>query len=226
MKRLFILALSFAFLSPYPGFSAPLPQSFADLAEAVTPAVVNVSTVQKLPEEDFVPPNTLQMPLLPGSPFEEMFRDFFGGMPGSPFMMPRGPSYRMPRMPSQSLGSGFIIDKEEGLIVTNYHVIENAEEIQITLNDDTKLDAEIVGYDDKIDVALLRTDPTHLSADVDWGDSDALRVGDWILAVGNPFGLGGTVTAGIVSARQRNLNSGPYDNYIQTDASIQNGRTR
>ena len=182
------------------------PDSFADLAERLSPAVVNISTttvVSRGPQEDMP-----QFP--PGSPFEEFFREF-----GE-----RGQTRR-----AQSLGSGFIIDKA-GIIVTNNHVIENADQITIFLSNEDSYEAEVIGRDAKTDIAVLRFDPkgADITA-VSLGDSDTLRVGDWVLAIGNPFGLGGTVTAGIVSARGRDIGSGPYDDFIQTDASINRGNS-
>ena len=146
----------------------------------------------------------------PGSPFEEFFKNF-------------GDENRQRR--ASSLGSGFIIDAE-GIVVTNFHVIENAEEITVTLSDETSFTAKVLGQDQKTDIAVLKIDPgdTALTA-VPFGDSDSLRVGDWVLAIGNPFGLGGTVTAGIVSARGRDIGNGPYDDFIQTDASINRGNS-
>jgi serine protease Do len=186
--------------------AADRPESFADLAERLSVAVVNISTttVQKTGP-------TMEMPQFPpGSPFEEFFRDFDG-------------ENRTRR--AQSLGSGFIVDAS-GIIVTNNHVIENADEIAISLADDTVLEAEIVGRDSKTDIAVLRIDPGDLKLQaVSFGDSDKMRVGDWVVAIGNPFGLGGTVTAGIVSARGRDIGSGPYDDFIQTDASINRGNS-
>lgn len=123
----------------------------------------------------------------------------------------------------QSLGSGFVIDGEAGIIITNNHVIEGADEITANFNDGTKLKATLLGTDEKTDLAVLQVEPTTPLKAVSFGDSDAIRVGDWVMAIGNPFGLGGTVTVGIVSARNRDINSGPYDNFIQTDASINRG---
>ena len=187
----------------------PAPQSFADLAQRLLPAVVNISTTQmskrrRLPEMPQFPP---------GSPFEEFFRDFFD----------RNQRDSQPRK-STSLGSGFIIDPS-GFIVTNNHVIEDAEEITVILHDDTNLKAKIIGRDKKTDLALLKVEPKAPLPAVKWGDSSKARVGDWVLAIGNPFGLGGTVTAGIISASKRDINSGPYDSYLQTDASINRGNS-
>jgi serine protease Do len=186
--------------------AADRPDSFADQVEALSPAVVNISTTTIVKDGSGV--DMPQFP--PGSPFEEFFKNF-------------GDNNRQRK--AQSLGSGFIIDKE-GIVVTNYHVIENAEEIRVILKDDTSFTAKVLGQDKKTDIAVLKIDPgkTKLKA-VAFGDSDKLRVGDWVLAIGNPFGLGGTVTAGIVSARGRDIGNGPYDDFIQTDASINRGNS-
>ncbi len=190
------------------------PQSFADLTEKLLPSVVNIATTQIIESRsrwpDFERP---QLP--PGSPFEKFFKDFFENEQ-------RG---ERPRRRAQSLGSGFIID-DSGIIVTNNHVIAEAEEIRVRLQNDTEFEATVLGRDPKTDIALLKIDPdgAELTA-VQFGNSDRLRVGDWVLAIGNPFGLGGTVTAGIVSARGRDINQGPYDDFIQTDASINKGNS-
>ena len=187
--------------------SAERPDSFADLAEKLSPAVVNISTTMVVNGN-----NRPQMPQFPeGSPFEDFFKEF----------QDRGePSRR-----AQSLGSGFIIDAA-GIVVTNNHVIENADEISVILANDESFQAKVIGRDAKTDIAVLQIDPgdSKLTA-VSFGNSDGLRVGDWVMAIGNPFGLGGTVTAGIVSARGRDIGSGPYDDFIQTDASINRGNS-
>ena len=188
------------------GAAADRPESFADQVEQLSPAVVNISTTTIVNEGP-----GMDMPQFPpGSPFEEFFKNF-------------GDENRQRR--ASSLGSGFIIDAE-GIVVTNFHVIENAEEITVTLSDETSFTAKVLGQDQKTDIAVLKIDPgdTALTA-VPFGDSDSLRVGDWVLAIGNPFGLGGTVTAGIVSARGRDIGNGPYDDFIQTDASINRGNS-
>ncbi|NPD65637.1 DegQ family serine endoprotease [Lichenicola cladoniae] len=159
----------------------------------------------------------------PGSPFEKFFHDFMnkhgGGKGGA---VPGGPA--TPGRKMQSLGSGFIIDGS-GLVVTNNHVIKGADTITVTLQDNTVLKAKLLGHDDKTDLALLKVDAGHPLPAVVFGDSDKSRVGDWVLAIGNPFGLSGTVTAGIVSSRGRSLDSGPYDDFIQTDAPINRGNS-
>lgn len=197
--------------------AAQTPESFADLAERLLPTVVNISSTQKV-EDPVMPPQPLpDLPTFPeGSPFEDFFEDFID----------RHNHQFMPNLPAASLGSGFILDKEKGLIVTNNHVIKDADEIKVTLHNETILPAEVIGSDDKTDLAVLKVDLSDQKvSEVTFGDSDELRVGDWVIAIGNPFGLGGTVTAGIVSARQRNINAGPYDDFIQTDASINRGNS-
>ncbi|MCB9963964.1 MAG: DegQ family serine endoprotease [Rhodospirillales bacterium] len=189
------------------------PGSFADLADRLLPAVVNISSTQKITNSPEAMPDLPQFP--PGSPFEDFFEEFMNRRGG------RG----VPQIPPASLGSGFIVDAENGYIVTNNHVIRDAEEVRVTLHDDTTLTAEIIGTDEKTDIAVLKVNTTKKLTAVPFGNSDKLRVGDWVLAIGNPFGLGGTVTAGIVSARQRDINSGPYDDFIQTDASINRGNS-
>jgi serine protease Do len=188
------------------------PENIADVAEQVIDAVVNISTSQKV---DAHMGNLPDLP--PGSPMEEFFDEFFKNRRG------QGDADRAPRRVN-SLGSGFIID-ESGLVVTNNHVISDADEISVILNDGTKLPAQLVGKDSKSDLALLRVHSEHPLKAVKFGDSDKLRLGEWVIAIGNPFSLGGTVTAGIVSARNRDINSGPYDNYIQTDAAINRGNS-
>lgn len=189
------------------------PASFSDLAEKLLPAVVNISSTQKMAEPEDLP-DMPQFP--PGSPFEDFFEEF---------MQKRGQMDQQ-ELPQASLGSGFVIDAQNGYVITNNHVIKDAEEVRVIFQDDTTVDAEIVGKDEKTDIAVLKIDPTKMKLTaVPFGNSDNMRVGDWILAIGNPFGLGGTVTAGIISARQRDINSGPYDDYLQTDASINRGNS-
>ncbi|MEQ9328231.1 MAG: DegQ family serine endoprotease [Rhodospirillales bacterium] len=206
----FVLALITSLLGANAAHARSAPESFADLAEKLLPAVVNISTTQTLKRGDGGP----DMPNLPpGAPFEDFFKDFFE----------RNRPDNRPRQ-AQSLGSGFIIDPD-GYVVTNNHVIDGADEIFVLLQDDTRLPAKLLGTDPKTDIALLKVEPKSKLPYVSFGDSAKSRVGDWVIAIGNPFGLGGTVTAGIVSARGRDINSGPYDNYIQTDASINRGNS-
>ncbi|MGH6665107.1 MAG: Do family serine endopeptidase [Pseudolabrys sp.] len=200
---------------PMPASPASMrgPDAISDVSEAVIDAVVNISTKQTVDMSKNAMP---QLP--PGSPFEEFFDEFFKNRRG-----PGGPGGQTPRRVN-SLGSGFIIDPS-GLVVTNNHVIADSDEITVILNDGTNLKAEIVGRDTKTDLALLRVKSDKLLKAVKFGDSDKLRLGEWVIAIGNPFSLGGTVTAGIVSARNRDIQSGPYDNYIQTDAAINRGNS-
>src|SRR5712692_12040609 len=195
------------------------PDNFADVAEKVINAVVNVSTSQSVENRNGATP---QPSLPPGSPFEEFFDEFFKNRRGQQGdnnqNRPNGPRR------VNSLGSGFIIDPS-GIVVTNNHVISDADEVTVILNDGARLKAEIIGRDTKVDLALLRVKPERPLTAVQFGDSEKLRLGEWVIAIGNPFSLGGTVTAGIVSARNRDINSGPYDNYIQTDAAINRGNS-
>ncbi len=205
---LLILAVAMA---PAPVVARGAPDSFADLAQKLLPSVVNISTTQVIKGRETGP----EIPRFPpGSPFEEFFKEFFD----------RQQRRDAPERRATSLGSGFVIDSK-GLIVTNNHVIAEADEISIILHDNTRLKAKVVGRDTKTDLALLRVEPEKPLTAVSFGNSDKTRVGDWVVAIGNPFGLGGTVTAGIVSARARNINSGPYDDFIQTDASINRGNS-
>ena len=185
------------------------PESFADLAEQVSPAVVNITT------STTVAVSTGPMPMVPeGSPFEDFFRDFGG---------PDGENGTPRQRRSQALGSGFVIS-EDGFIVTNNHVIEKADEIEIEFFSGKVLEAKVVGTDPNTDIALLKVESDAPLAYVPFGDSDIVRVGDWVMAMGNPLGQGFSVSAGIVSARNRAL-SGTYDDYIQTDAAINRGNS-
>ena len=203
-----IMVLVVVFNLPVQARSAP--ESFANLAEKLLPAVVNISTTAVAKQRPGKKPELPQFP--PGSPFEEFFREFLDR---------NNPKQQRK---STSLGSGFIIDKK-GIVITNNHVIQGADEISVVLQNNDTLKAEVIGRDIKTDIAVLRVKPKVDLPFVRMGDSDKVRVGDWVLAIGNPFGLGGTVTAGIVSARGRNINSGPYDDFIQTDASINRGNS-
>ncbi len=194
-----------------PASAAQGPESVPDLAEKLLDAVVNISTAQTVKGQRSTP-----LPNVPeGSPFQEFFDEFFNR---------QNQDGDGPRK-VQSLGSGFVVDGVEGIIITNNHVIDGADEIIANFNDGTKLDAVLIGTDPKTDIAVLQVSPTELLPSVSFGDSDKMRVGEWVMAIGNPFGLGGTVTTGIVSARNRDINSGPYDNYIQTDAAINRGNS-
>jgi len=181
------------------------PETFADLAAKVTPAVVNISSTQQVSGGDA---QDLPFQFPPGSPFEQFFHNFKNHKGGS----------------VTALGSGFIIDPA-GYIVTNNHVIDGSTDIQVTLSDGKDLSAKLIGTDKKTDLALLKVDASKPLPFVSFGNSDAARVGDWVLAVGNPFGLGGTVTTGIISARSRDLHDGPFDDFLQIDASINRGNS-
>jgi len=180
-----------------------VPEGFADLAEKSLPAVVNISTTQTLSSDS------------QGQDLDELFRQFLDRQQGGEAPKPRR---------ATSLGSGFIIDAG-GFVVTNNHVIENADEITVITHDNEEFKAKLIGTDEKTDLALLKIEAGKPLPFVNWGNSDATRIGDWVVAIGNPFGLGGTVTAGIVSARQRDINAGPYDDFLQTDASINRGNS-
>ena len=194
----FLIVINFSFVH-----SKPVPDSFADLADKLMPSVVNISTTQT------VRTTTNQFPFQfpPGSPFGEMFKDF------------ERPTERK----ASSLGSGFIIDTK-GTVVTNNHVISGADDILVRVGD-KEYKAKVIGADPYMDIAVLKMETKDQFKPVSFGDSDVARVGDWAVAIGNPFGLGGTVTAGIISARNRDINLTRYDDFIQTDASINQGNS-
>ena len=203
---------------PLPALARSAPESFADLAEEVTGAVVNISASTTVEARNRTLP---QLP--PGTPFEDLFEEFFnrrGQGNNNNNNEDNAPRTRR----SNSLGSGFVIDPS-GIVVTNNHVIGDANDISVIFSDGTRLKAEIIGKDSKVDLAVLKVKSDKPLKSVKFGDADSIRPGDWVMAIGNPFGLGGSVTAGIVSARGRNIESGPYDNYIQTDASINKGNS-
>ena len=200
LKKIFLLVIIFSFSSIQ---AKAVPDSFADLAEKLMPSVVNISTTQTVKTTQ----NTFPFQFPPGSPFGEMFKDF------------ERPTERK----ASSLGSGFII-KENGIVITNNHVIANAEDILVRVGE-KEFKAEVVGADPYMDIAVLKMDTKDKFTTVKFGDSDNARVGDWAVAIGNPFGLGGTVTAGIISARNRDINLTRYDDFIQTDASINQGNS-
>jgi len=181
----------------------PIPNSFADLAEKLTPSVVNISTTQTIKTQST--PFPFQFP--PGSPFGEMFKEF------------ERPTERK----ATSLGSGFVIDKD-GTVITNNHVIANADDIIVRINN-KEYQANVLGADPYSDIAVLKIKSSEKFKPVEFGNSDKARVGDWVVAIGNPFGLGGTVTSGIISARNRDINLTRYDDFIQTDASINQGNS-
>ena len=185
-------------------FAQNHPSSFADLAEKLMPSVVNISTTTMVKTQ--TNPFPFQFP--PGSPFEDMFKEF-----GTP-----------QERPSAALGSGFIID-EKGIVVTNNHVIQDAEDIIIRVNGDKEFKAKVIGSDPLSDIAILQLETKEKFTPVKFGNSDNARIGDWVIAIGNPFGLGGTVTSGIISARNRSIGLSRYEDYIQTDASINSGNS-
>ncbi len=197
-------------LTPIAARSQIRPENIADIAARVQDAVVNISTSQTV-----TPTQTVPMPQLPpGSPFEDFFEEFFKN---------KNEDGKRQRKVS-SLGSGFVIDAS-GIVVTNNHVIADADEIIVNFADGTKLKAELIGRDMKVDLAVLRVKPKAPLKAVNFGDSDKTRVGEWVMAIGNPFGLGGSVTVGVVSARNRNIDSSLYDDFIQTDAAINRGNS-
>ena len=195
-----IFSLSFSLQSN----SKPVPASFADLAEKLMPSVVNISTSTTVVTNN----NSFPFQFPPGSPFEDMFKEF-----GTP-----------QERKSAALGSGFIID-EKGVVVTNNHVIQDADDIIVRVNGDQEYKAKVLGADPLMDIAVLQLDTEDKFKPVGFGDSDKARIGDWVLAIGNPFGLGGTVTAGIISARNRSIGLSRYEDFIQTDASINSGNS-
>ncbi len=206
MKKFKLLIISLVFsLSVFSeSISKSTPSSFADLAENLMPSVVNISTTQTVVTN--TNPFPFQFP--PGSPFEDMFKEF-----GTP-----------QERKSSALGSGFIID-EKGIVVTNNHVIQDAEDIVVRVNGDREYKANVIGADPLMDIAVLQLETEDKFTPVKFGDSDKARIGDWVIAIGNPFGLGGTVTAGIISARNRSIGLSRYEDFIQTDASINSGNS-
>jgi serine protease Do len=193
--------------------AAPV-EGFGDIVERIAPAVVNISTRKDVGNP--TQPDSPAMPQFPpGSPFEEFFKDFFE--------RDRSQQEQQPRR-SSSLGSGFVIDAT-GFVVTNNHVIADADEITVIFNDESEYPAKLIGTDSKTDLALLKIERPEAFPFVSWADSDEVRVGDWMIAIGNPFGLGSTVTAGIVSARGRDIRAGPYDDFFQIDAPINRGNS-
>ena len=215
------VAITMAGALSVPAFAAATPPtngpaSVADLAEKLLGAVVNISTSQTVKGTEG--PGAVPMPQLPeGSPFQDFFDDFFKD---------RGGDNDGAGQKVQSLGSGFVIDAQEGIVVTNNHVIADADDIEVNFSDGITLKAKLIGTDTKTDIAVLKVDPKgHKLTAVKFGDSNKMRIGDWVMAIGNPFGLGGTVTVGIISARNRDINSGPYDDFIQTDAAINRGNS-
>ncbi len=202
VKILFVvlLVVNFSFFAN----AKNVPESFADLAEKLIPSVVNISTTQTIVTK--INPFPFEFP--PGSPFEDMFKEF------------STPQKRK----ANALGSGFIIDAK-GIVVTNNHVIQGAEDIMVTVNGEKEYEAKIIGADPLSDLAVLEIQSKDKFVPVKFGDSDKAKIGDWVIAIGNPYGFGGTVTAGIISARNRSIGLSRYEDYIQTDASINQGNS-
>lgn len=216
-RFLFAVSLAVVFSSPLAAQTPSVengPPSVSELASGLLSTVVNISSSQivKGNEQD----DNVTAPTVPDkSPFQDYFKDFFSK-----------DNDKAQSRKVESLGSGFVIDAKEGLIATNNHVIDKADTIEVIFSDGSKLHAKLLGKDAKTDIALLKVDPTAKKlTSVRFGDSDKAKIGDWVMAIGNPFGLGGTVTVGIVSARNRDINSGPYDDFIQTDAAINRGNS-
>jgi serine protease Do len=201
-KFIFVLFISLSI--PFSGNTKDVPASFADLAARVMPSVVNISTTTTVTTQ--ANPFPFQFP--PGSPFEDMFKEF-----GTP-----------QKRKSNTLGSGFIIG-EKGIVITNNHVIQGAEDIVVRVNGDKEFKAKVLGADPGMDIAVLKMETNEKFKPVKFGDSDKARIGDWVIAIGNPFGFGGTVTSGIISARNRSIGLSRYEDFIQTDASINQGNS-
>ena len=202
--KIIILAIFFSLSISTQSSSNPVPESFADLAEKLMPSVVNISTSTTVVSKN----NPLPFQFPPGSPFEDMFKEF-----GTP-----------QERKSAALGSGFIID-QKGIVVTNNHVIQDADDIIVRVNGDQEFKAKVLGADPLMDIAVLQLETDKKFIPVAFGNSDKARIGDWVIAIGNPFGLGGTVTAGIISARNRSIGLSRYEDFIQTDASINSGNS-
>jgi len=203
-NKFYIFFIFFYFFFNIEGNSKDAPSSFADLAEKLMPSVVNISTTQTITTTST--PFPFEFP--PGSPFEDMFKEF-----GTP-----------QKRKASALGSGFIID-EKGIVITNNHVIQGAEDIFVRVNGNKEYEATIIGADPLSDIAVLQIKSNDKFISVKFGDSNKARIGDWVIAIGNPFGLGGTVTSGIISARNRNIGMSRYEDFIQTDASINVGNS-
>ena len=204
LKNLFFVIL-ITFCFSLKSYSQTIPASFADLAEKLMPSVVNISTTQTVVTKSNPFPG-FEFP--PGSPFGDMFKEF-----GTP-----------QERQSSALGSGFIID-EDGIVITNNHVIQGADDIIVRVDGDKEFKATVIGADPLSDIAVLKLETKEKFKPVKFGDSDKARIGDWVIAIGNPFGLGGTVTSGIISARNRSIGLTRYEDYIQTDASINQGNS-
>ena len=206
-KKIIKFSLIFVLISLPTSFanSKTAPSSFADLAEKLMPSVVNIASTQTI-KTTSNPFKNFQFP--PGSPFEDMFKEF------------NRPTERK----ATALGSGFIIDKK-GIVVTNNHVIQGAEDIIVSVNGATEYKAKVIGTDPYMDLAVLQIESDEKFKPVSFGDSDKARIGDWVIAIGNPYGFGGSVTSGIISSRNRDIGLTRYDDFIQTDASINQGNS-
>ena len=205
MKKIKLIILTIFFINfSFISLSKDVPASFADLAEKLMPSVVNISTTQTVVTST----NPFPFEFPPGSPFEDLFKEF-----GTP-----------QKRKASALGSGFIIDAK-GIVVTNNHVIQGAEDILVRVDGDKEYKAKVIGADPLSDIAVLEMETKDSFKPVKFGDSDKARIGDWVIAIGNPFGLGGTVTAGIISARNRSIGLSRYEDFIQTDASINQGNS-
>lgn len=211
------LAVAFALLAPAGVQASEPPRDFSDLAKKMLPAVVNISTTQKIPAEPGTPPGMppgAQEESAPGdAPTDEFLREFFKGNPEA-----------VPAPETNALGSGFIIDPE-GYVVTNNHVVDAAKEIKLILADGREFKAKRVGSDAATDLALLKVDAKEPLPYLHWGSSEKMEIGDWVVAIGNPFGLGGSITAGLLSGRARDIQAGPYDDFLQTDAAVNRGHS-
>ncbi len=229
LAKIFVFTIAiFSFVSSAQA-SRQVSDGFADLVENLTPAVVNISTTQTVDSDEANYEEFFSYSLPEGTPFKdlpEMLKKFYGEQNGQGDKS--NPKGKLDKNNNEhkalSLGSGFIIDSS-GYVVTNNHVIDKAEEITVIFSDETKAKAKIVGRDAKTDIAILKVEVNHKLPAVKWGDSQSSRVGDWVIAIGNPFGLGGSVSAGIISARARDINAGPFDDFIQTDAAINRGNS-
>ena len=208
--RLFVAGLIIAFAIPSVSQAKPVTPDFVELSKMLTPTVVNIRTVK-----NFKPAVRAQRPQMQ-NPFDDLFNEFFGRF--------NGPGRQQRPRREQGLGTGFLISSD-GFIITNNHVVDGADEVMVKLSDGREMKGEIKGKDEKLDIALIKVSDKSSFPYADMGDSDALQVGEWVMAIGNPFGLSHTVTAGIVSAKGRVIGSGPYDDFIQTDASINPGNS-
>lgn len=217
------LALAFSVVAAPPA-AAHGPDNVADLVENILPATVSITTRSAAAQPNGAPPTPFQLP--PGTPFEDFFRDFNApnGTPPNGGGAAPGPNAPAPQAPSSGAGSGFVVDGDECHIVTNNHVVEGSDSVTVTFSNGRTYNATVLGTDTAVDLAVLKCDADQPVPEVSFGDSSAMRIGDWVLAIGNPLGLSNTVTTGIVSQLGREL-GGTYDNYIQTDTAINRGNS-